>query len=616
MTRNKRIILYTILYVTVLAFIFYNYSSLQYTHYLDTYKHKFEDTLTLIDQKIEVAKGKQEILNPVFSMVQDQETLDTITNDPYISFFEYTFDDIKSPYFTANFSSDKQVWINQMYNTDSQLVVLNVAENLETITIGSRYGKFNSMYSGVLGLIVDLQALVEGIKDQSSEGIVILSDANGNILYHEDYVNATKPNIAELYPSGNPISSVNDPYTIMKVVTQGTSYIVFQSSLTENNINVSYVIPWLDVFYQWQVNTIALGIMLLLLGRVIYKYVKNTFINYELKKMLGVKSKYIDESMIQALSKNVSFKDELATYFEIELIPLIIILQVLSKREDDLSIQRRTFILGYLNQKLDVITAHTRGEIDYDKAQLKKFQVDDILELTSDVIKALSEFRHKTVVLDLSQVTSQDIYSYPNAIWIIALSIYEELTHNHDTIAIEVLMRGTLNFRYKVDYILSVDESKINRMADLIKLKYHANLIMTDDEIIFEWPIIKQNHLSVDEMNPNNHLKLAYYKLSYGTEKILKILSDQLEVQLDAYEANQKVDLVFVEATSVDKFSEESNSILRNSGNIVLLYEPDHRDYMASANLVNAKGLIQLPLDLDKIKKVLSAFEKERKVGL
>ena len=602
MNKGRKIYLWSVFYVLIVFVFVYMYIQNQYLIYLSDYTNQFYDIESELNNVIESVKAEQSILSESFDQTDLNRVDHKIGDKSYLSLFQYSYETLRSPFTQANLYTQKFDWINDLYTSDLQKVIINAGESTEDITIGSRYGIFNSNYSGVIAITIDLKQLVEDIVREHASGdeMIIVSDAKGSILYHKDYINANKPNISELYPQGTPINSNTSQINISKVVYQGKSYVLFQRELLASDLQLTYVVPWLEIFYQWQIYTIALIIFSLMLSINLIALVRNSVIVDEIKKILKLKSRSLNDNHLELISKNVEFKSEMATYFELELQPISQTLKILEAQKNELYNKHKQYIINYLEQKSSLIAAHSRGEINYDKAWLKKFEILDIIELINILMTSTAEAKDKKVNIIDTNILSQEIYSYPDAIWIITLSIFDELIHFHDEIDYSVSMRGELVFVFKTKTPIKFEDSKLSLLSNLVQEKYNAKVKVLERAIHFEWPVIKMNHLPNQMIDRFDGINIALFKLNFASERLINIIGDQLHFNLIPFDSTDcEAHIVIVEADGVLSMTKEDLSRLKTYKNVILLYQPNQHNRFQIADTVNAKVMIVLPLNTE-----------------
>jgi hypothetical protein len=612
MKRIKRNVLIISIYVVIFSLFLYNVSQIDYNRHLNEEEAVFMNILDAMNERIESAKMAQLLLTSACEDAQLALLGKLSENLPsYETLTLFTYDELVSPYTRANLTEGRMGWITSLYESETQTVVSDPNDFIEHIVIGSRYGDHGAIDSGVIAVDINLNGLVSEVSKEASVGSagIIISNQIGQILYFENYQNALKPNISELFPKGREIVSSSEQASIKKVIYQGMSYIIFQRELKESQLVMTAIVPWIDIFYQWQIYTIALGFLMTLFLVLLYHYVRNDGITKDIKRVLRISDHYIDENSIEALSENMRFKDDMASYFEIELLPLSETLRILNESNEPQYETHKKRIAVYLSQKSEMLYAHTIGEINYDRAWLKKFEITDITTMIFDIITVMGAYHQKDIDLNDVEVLPQEIYSYPNAIWIVVISVFEHLLHYQDHLAIEFKMRGELVFIFKSNGVLQYDEGKIERIRVLIHEKYNATLIKYDDVLHLEWPYIKYNHLPVQMADRFDQMTLSGYKLSYASERILRLIGEQLHFEFVPYSVDTgERHIVLVEAEKMYQFTEGELEILKMLPHVVLIYMGQHHDHWLWSERINADGALALPLSVEKVRKLLNTL--------
>ncbi|MDK2867495.1 MAG: hypothetical protein PWP38_1810 [Clostridiales bacterium] len=612
MKRIKRNIIIISIYIVVFSLLLYNVSQLGYNGNLKKEEVVFMNILNALNERIEAEKMTQSILTTACENVKEDQLMhynDKLPHYADLSYYEY--EELVSPYIKANLTEGRVNWLMTLYDSEAQQVISDPNNLIEHIVIGSRFGKRGTLDSGVIAVDIDLKGLVSDVAKEASVGSagIIVSNQVGEILYFENYQNALKPNIAELFPKGREIASSSEQISIKKVIFQGTAYLVFQRELKEPQLILTCIVPWIDVFYQWQVYTIFLGLIMIVFLVILYHYIKNDSINREIKDLLRISDRYIDDNSIEGLAENMRYKDNMAAFFEIELLPLVEVLRILNTMPNGQYEKHKQRLAAYLSQKSEMLYAHTIGEINYDRAWLKRFEITEITSMIFDVVTALGSYYKKEVILEDVDVIPQEIYSYPNAIWIVVLSLFEHLLHYQDHFIIRFKMRGELVFTFKTNGILQYDDSKIERIRSVIYEKYNATLSKYDDALHLEWPFIKYNHLPMQMADRFDEMKLSGFKLSYASERILRLIGEQLHFQFVPYGVDTgDHHIILVEAEKMYQLTDYDIEVLRQLPNVVLIYMGQHHDHWLWSEKINAIGVLSLPLTVEKVRKLLNTL--------
>ncbi|MBS7527366.1 hypothetical protein KHM83_11805 [Fusibacter paucivorans] len=612
MKRIKRNVIIISIYSIVFSLLLYNVSQLGYNGNLKKEEVAFMNILNALNERIEAAKMTQNILTTSCENVKENQLMHYNDKLPhYANLSYYQYEELISPYAKANLSISRINWLMTLYDSEGQKVISDPNNLIEHIVIGSRYGKPGTLDSGVIAIEINLKGLVADVAKEASVGSagMIVSNPQGEILYFENYQNALKPNIAELFPKGHEIASSSEQISIKKVIFQGTAFLVFQRELKESELVLTCIVPWIDVFYQWQIYTIFMGLLMILFMIILYHYIKNDSINKEIKDVLRIADRYIDDNSIEGLAENMRYKDNMAAFFEIELLPIVEVLRILNTFNDEMYEKHKQQLGAYLSQKSEMLYAHTIGEINYDRAWLKKFEITEITAMLFDVMTAVGNYYNKEVVLEDVDVVPQTIYSYPNAIWVVVMSLFEHLIHYQNQFIIRFKMRGELVFTFKTNGVLQYDDSKIERIRSVIHDKYNATLSKYDETLHLEWPFIKYNHLPMQMADRFDEMTLSGYKLSYASERILRLIGEQLHFEFVPYSVDSgEHHLILVEAEKMYQLADAEIEMLKQLPNVVLIYMGQHHDHWLWSEKINAVGILSLPLTVEKVRKLLNTL--------
>jgi nitrate reductase NapAB chaperone NapD len=106
-----------------------------------------------------------------------------------------------------------------------------------------------------------------------------------------------------------------------------------------------------------------------------------------------------------------------------------------------------------------------------------------------------------------------------------------------------------------------------------------------------------------------DEMKLSGFKLSYASERILRLIGEQLHFQFVPYGVDTgDHHIILVEAEKMYQLTDYDIEVLRQLPNVVLIYMGQHHDHWLWSEKINAIGVLSLPLTVEKVRKLLNTL--------
>jgi hypothetical protein len=624
MNKKRNVVLLTLFYTTILSGLFFFIALHDYQMQVDKFYHRFEtmryEVVTSIKQADIIEKNYGALLetdNTYRNQVMRGSLIPKDIN--YMTPFIYTYKEIFTstliiPREGKQYSWPKYIYANTKTVHLSDIDIYNIPS--ETIVVGSRYGYSNTENSGVVGVLVDLKTLINSVvinQSLSPENIVI-STEKGSLIYHADFNNVLKPTINEIYTYDRVIDTSIPDVSIQIMDYRGEKYIRASKTINGEDIELSLIMPWSDVFFNWQVFVVTLTIIGIVGAYIIFINVKRHSQLKEIKRIYNVKDRSFTHSDFEKMTHALQLRNDISHYLEFELNLIIDFLGLLKKNTLGLSPtvieSHETFIINYMQRKMKRLRTQENNETYFESAPLERFESVTFMNRLLDYLRIKAHDAQSELITYIDDKANQTVYGYPNAIWISSLYVLDQLLPYQDKIYITLKLRGELTIGFRtIDYI-KYDEVNIKKIGAVLKTYYQIDFMLHSREIVLSWPVVKKGHLPNGAKIIEKNVVLCGYRVDTSTERSIKHFVDQEQMTFESIRILSQIEgIVLVSTEQLQFLTEDELDILKTYPDVVLLYPSSESPYVW-AERINAVGILVKPLKTDKLKQMIVLIQQ------